>query len=344
MEHYWLDTDIGGDIDDILALLYVLHSKVKLHGISTCHINPKQKADIAKTILDQLGIEVPVYIGDGWHPEQSREEFLKISPMWPTRTFDVPNPGPNEKLMYSHQGEAYEKIISKHTVSQTPLWDVITNVTESIDKPLNIICLGPLHNIDDFLFTHFHLKHKIKLWVMGGWKRSKNGTQVPGYNTGVHPRLSEFVFNSGVKIMLINSQFIRDHDFNVTQEDYEKFRDSRTKSKLAECILQDWIFWNNRHTFTSKRLADPVTAFLALNPDYILETKYVKITVPEPRLRGIRAPINDTGSDDGFMTKGLNLIDVTYVEKSNIQVVTKVKDPREIYSQIMTSVFEMLNV
>ena len=44
----WLDTDIGGDIDDALALLLAMASKeVELVGVSTVFENTEARAKIA---------------------------------------------------------------------------------------------------------------------------------------------------------------------------------------------------------------------------------------------------------------------------------------------------------
>lgn len=63
----WLDTDIGGDIDDALALLLAMASKeVELVGVSTVFENTEARAKIAKTLLEMGGFkEVPVYAGEG---------------------------------------------------------------------------------------------------------------------------------------------------------------------------------------------------------------------------------------------------------------------------------------
>ena len=63
----WLDTDIGGDIDDALALLLAMASKeVELVGVSTVFENTEARAKIAKTLLKMGGFgKVPVYAGNG---------------------------------------------------------------------------------------------------------------------------------------------------------------------------------------------------------------------------------------------------------------------------------------
>ena len=61
-----LDTDIGSDIDDALALLLLLHlSDVELVGVTTVYGKVDLRARIARRILQLAGSRVPVVIGEG---------------------------------------------------------------------------------------------------------------------------------------------------------------------------------------------------------------------------------------------------------------------------------------
>ncbi len=51
-ELFWLDTDIGGDIDDLFALNML--GSIQLLGVSTVKHWPAQKARIAKRALKHL--------------------------------------------------------------------------------------------------------------------------------------------------------------------------------------------------------------------------------------------------------------------------------------------------
>ena len=47
----WLDTDIGGDIDDALALLLDMACREEIVGVSTVFENTAARAQIAKRLL-----------------------------------------------------------------------------------------------------------------------------------------------------------------------------------------------------------------------------------------------------------------------------------------------------
>ncbi len=64
----WIDTDVGSDVDDALALAYALrHPEMDLVGISTVFGDVELRARIARAILscDEVGAEVPVLTGLG---------------------------------------------------------------------------------------------------------------------------------------------------------------------------------------------------------------------------------------------------------------------------------------
>lgn len=59
-----LDTDIGSDIDDAVALAYLLaHPECELLGITTVSGQPVTRAEIASAICKAAGKEVPIYPG-----------------------------------------------------------------------------------------------------------------------------------------------------------------------------------------------------------------------------------------------------------------------------------------
>ena len=73
-----MDTDIGSDIDDVLALLLLLHLQgVSLLGVTTVYGNVLLRAKIARRIIQTAGKDVPVIVGTGIPMESPR-------PVWHT--------------------------------------------------------------------------------------------------------------------------------------------------------------------------------------------------------------------------------------------------------------------
>ena len=66
MKKIWIDTDIGGDIDDALALLLAISLKdeIEILGVSTVFENTIARAKIAKTIFNLANMDIKVYAGN----------------------------------------------------------------------------------------------------------------------------------------------------------------------------------------------------------------------------------------------------------------------------------------
>lgn len=64
MKTLWLDTDIGSDIDDALALAYLLaRDDCELIGLSTVTEVENQRAQLASALCRIAGRDVPIYPG-----------------------------------------------------------------------------------------------------------------------------------------------------------------------------------------------------------------------------------------------------------------------------------------
>lgn len=67
MKKVLLDTDIGNDIDDSLAITYLLNEpECQLLGITTVSGQPERRAALAETLCKDLGkSDIPVFPGTG---------------------------------------------------------------------------------------------------------------------------------------------------------------------------------------------------------------------------------------------------------------------------------------
>lgn len=92
MKKIILDTDIGSDIDDALALAYLLREPAcELLGITTVSGQPLERAELASALCCAAGREdIPIYpgiaqpfLGRQYQPKASQAEKL---PHWPHRT------------------------------------------------------------------------------------------------------------------------------------------------------------------------------------------------------------------------------------------------------------------
>jgi len=127
----WLDTDIGNDIDDSVALAYLLREpRCQLLGISTVTGEPVERAKLADALCQAAGADIPIFPGIGeplltpqrqGHPHQA-----KYLSRWPHRTqFET--------------GRAIEAMYQ--AIRQNP-------------GQVTLLAIGPLTNVALLLKTH----------------------------------------------------------------------------------------------------------------------------------------------------------------------------------------------
>ena len=59
-----IDTDIGTDIDDAIALVYAVRSGYDIPLITTVHGNTIRRALIAQKLASLLGADIPIAAGE----------------------------------------------------------------------------------------------------------------------------------------------------------------------------------------------------------------------------------------------------------------------------------------
>lgn len=276
---YIIDTDIGGDIDDVLALLVAIHSNHKPLAVTTTHIEPKVKAKIAKLILTVNGYpDIPVYAGIGVTREVSENDFLKLNPLWPPN-FGYPNPVEGHKKWYEKQALAYQDAygiqFENLAIEKESAPDFIAKIAKNYSPqfPLIIVALGPLHNIDFALAKDDTIKNNILIYTMGG-------DYPKGYNWLISPETTARVLDK-IRTICISSELIDNYDLKITPGEFNTI-EKTTHTLLGKTIIADWKNWlridqkNPRAT----QLGDPVTMYLALHPEQIDSVISQKVQFP----------------------------------------------------------------
>ena len=276
---YIIDTDIGGDIDDVLALIVAMNCHAKPQAITTTHIEPEEKAKIAKFIVTQCGhAEVPVYAGIGCKRTDKKSQFIEQNPLFPAK-FGYPNPDKEDKAWYPNQAAAYKEkygsAFNEMKIEKESAPEVIVNLSKkySPDNKLTIVALGPLHNLDAALKLDPSIARNIKLISMGG-------VYPKGYNWLIAPEVTARVI-SQVETMVITNELIVKNKLFITQDELTAIID-KMQSKFAKTILKDWTNWHQADHFNKKEtnLYDPVTLYLALHPHLIASSIKKQITFP----------------------------------------------------------------
>jgi purine nucleosidase len=177
-----LDTDIGDDIDDALALAIVLNSpEIELRGVTTVFRDAPRRAQLAKQVLDLFGRDVPVVSGASAPLLQPYDEIPNGAQLG--RQFEALKDVPAEQFDL----HAVEFLRSQILDAQRD------------GQMLTIAPIGPLTNIALLFSMYPELASFCRLIIMGGfWREAK-----PEWNILCDPEAAHLVFRSGADITMV---------------------------------------------------------------------------------------------------------------------------------------------
>jgi purine nucleosidase len=183
-----IDTDVGDDPDDALALMLALASpEVDVRGVTIVSGDVAWRARIATRLLGMAGrSDIPVFLGRGKPQQMSGAEGQGV-------------------LDFPYQG-------SEATVQTTPAVDWL--LAESRRQPFHLIAIGPLTNVAAAIEQDPEFAARlIGLTVMGGlldarsmpiaWQRAieqRGPNAWPDYNTMCDPVAALTVARCGLPI------------------------------------------------------------------------------------------------------------------------------------------------
>jgi len=252
------DTDIGTDVDDILALALLAKSpELKLIGVTTVYGDTPLRAKITKVTCDLLGCtDTAVLIG-----EKKTLTGRQIS--WA-----------------GHEGYGVPDL-DKAEVATTPgAVDYLLDAANRFPGELELLATGPLTNIATAAQKDAASFSKIKhLYLMGGafW------LDRPEHNIKCDPEAAKIVFESGIPITAIG--------LDLTLRVLLEADDVRQIAQLgngAGALLEDQILrWWELRNITANHPHDPLAALAMVRPDlFIFENWDVDVT-KEGRVEGL---------------------------------------------------------
>ena len=252
------DTDIGTDVDDILALAVLAKSpELKLIGVTTVYGDTPLRARITKVTCDLLGCtDTAILIGE-------KETLTRRQISWAGHEgYGVPN-------------------LDKAEVPATPAAvDYLLEAAKRFAGELEVLATGPLTNIATAIKKDAASFSKIKhLYLMGGafW------LDRPEHNIKCDPEAAKIVFASGIPITAIG--------LDLTLRVLLEADDVRQIAQLgngAGPLLEDQILrWWELRNITANHPHDPLAALAMVRPDlFIFENWDVDVT-KEGRVEGL---------------------------------------------------------
>lgn len=257
-----LDTDIGSDIDDAVALAYLLRQpRCELLGITTVSGEPEKRAMLADAVCRAGGRnDIPIHVGTAdpflvaqRQPHAPQAEAL--TDQWPHNTF---------------------------TTENTAL-TFLRSAIRSRPGEITLLAIGPLTNIALLFALDPELPAMLRQIVMMGGRfftRSSRGGQTE-WNIECDPHAAAKVFAAPVPIMAVG--------LDVTEQckmDPDacrgRFQQAGGALALVAAMAEVWFRHAGAITFH-----DPLAAALLFEPSLCeLETTAVEVDLVQPHTMG----------------------------------------------------------
>ncbi len=202
-----IDTDIGGDVDDALALAMALNTpSLEIVGITNVYLANAWRSGVTKKILQTYGREdIPVCTGAEkpliGHWDESR----------------IPNSAPD-------YGEYYGESLP-HAA------DFIIRMAQQVED-LTIVAIGPLTNLALALAKAPHIAQRIRICMMGGQINRAH----PEWNIVCDPEAARIVLESGAPITMVGLDVTNRCRFTREEVDMVKAAGNARSSMLGEMM------------------------------------------------------------------------------------------------------------
>ena len=246
MERIILDTDIGTDVDDVMAVaLAALSPELKVEGITTVYGDVDLRSRMVVKVLKLLGREdIPVMAG-------SRDVLLRNREIW----------------WLGHEGEGFLtpedenlRYDSRHAV------DFIIDTVMSNPGEITIVAIGPFTNLAIALAREPGIAQAVKkIIIMGGSARlGPNAAELEpsDHNLSRDPESAALLFRSGAPIVMCGYDVTRQvliREPHIRRLEAGRDELSRAMGRMIRIWLKYW-----KRDFTA--MNDPLCVALAFDP------------------------------------------------------------------------------
>jgi purine nucleosidase len=242
-----IDTDIGDDIDDALAIAFALESpELEVIGITTVFKNVIARAKLTVSMLKMAGKEeIPVYAGIG-SPIINKVNLNEIP------------------CQYSEEVDGKEEKFGTNGI------DFIIDTVMKSEYDVTLVPIGPLTNIATAILKEPNLKKKVKEIVMMGGCYYNHCNE---WNIRCDPEAARVVFESGIPIKAVGLDVT--FQCNLTKYHVNRLMNNGKKSaKYLPELIRRW----RKGTEKCPMMHDPL-AICAIFDDKILEMRQEEIVV-----------------------------------------------------------------
>ena len=261
----FFDTDIGDDIDDALALIFLLKMQCEVVGVSTVYANTPLRTRLCNKILSLAGRrDIPVYSG-------RRKPFKSIVDV--ERSFGQASP----ELLEDDYAPINDATLDEGEAAI----DALIAAARKYKEELIILAVGPFTNIAAAIQKDCEaFEHVNKIVLMGGCFYE----QFVEYNVFCDPEAADYIFKSGLNIHLIGGDVTWKVQLN--DEQTKMVLDTYSDDLNGYCaeLVRMW----KAGCWFNPVLHDPLAAYYAVNPDICkLEPVWTEVELDGSITRGL---------------------------------------------------------
>jgi len=258
----FLDTDIGDDIDDALALIELLKLNIDVVGVSTVFKNTDLRARLAKKIVKLMNKNTPVYKGYGqpfgWVADE-KASFCQFEETLLEDQYKPDNQDPEEAI------------------------DAMIEACYKYGKDLVIVAIGPVTNLVKAIQKDRKAFEGIdKIVSMGGcWFE-----QFIEYNTVMDPEAFDVLMKSKLNVHYIGADVTWKVQLNDEQTRYVlNYHDNGINGYCAD-LVRMW----KKNCWFNPVLHDPLAVYYALDESICtLKPVWSDVELVGPVTRGLTA-------------------------------------------------------
>jgi len=242
-----LDTDIGTDVDDALALAVLLGSnEVDLLGITTVYGDTHLRSTIAMHICELVKKEVQTFVGES-QPISGREVWMSGS-----------------------EGGNYKNLESFKPESKSAVEYLIQTVNAS-PQSIQIVAIGPLTNIARAIESSPDFVKNVKrVWIMGG---DFTQTKVE-HNFKCDTTAAKIVLESHIAISILDLP--SSQKTIIRKSEIDRIKDAPNLGPLLYSEIMSWIQPRNQDWTIPH---DPIAALAMIAPEYFDASPIGKVSI-----------------------------------------------------------------
>jgi purine nucleosidase/pyrimidine-specific ribonucleoside hydrolase len=247
-----IDTDIGDDIDDALALAWALKLNLDIVGITTVYRDAEKRAKIAKRILELSGREdIPVYYGEN-------------GPI---------NPNAVTIGKFNYEVE-YNGCLEANGVSY------IAECAEKYGEELTILALGPQTNLAMAYLNYPEAMHRVgRVVIMGGAFFCHSDE----WNIAGDPTAAKIVMASGRNLEYVNWDLTRHAEIGKENTEFITSIHETSLRGFVARLVEDWT---RRNTYFPI-LHDPLALIYCIEPSMFQTKKITSRVIDEGPFSGV---------------------------------------------------------